>query len=1025
MVAHGGYHNNARAASTAGVALGYTRFGRRSPTWGASKICTVALTCRPPSPRSFFGRPPGNVPWTLTSSEDSLLAGHDNTALSLLGMSLPTPTAEPGPTTPSKKWRDWFRRPTPREQPTERIPLSDITSSSRSPAQEGQEDTKTAAKNSRLKFATTAARLHPDDLPDDYEPTEVYRGLDEYVHARRVARRRARRMRTRHRDDAEDSDSDSGSSSSSASSDSSGPIARLRAFFGDSSDSSSSSSSSSEDESSDSDASTDNMSMHSRATQDDGVSVNSSRSRRDSSAVNTPSASTAFSPWTPRISALTGTRKRKKKKKQKKTKEKPLHMVKASRMARRNARRLRELSGGVTEYTLFAPTGDNEPNNIKTQSWKVVMARLNTYFDYHKQQDGHAGDLGLPTSDRGPILSESLISPLMNDEADLALPPPALDPSQPVQQSVASQSPSETWEIEEEQMTGRHMSDIPLTPFIRSNATGHPPSSSMLFGGLVSSHSPTHQDSSMDAQTATHKRLPVSPIMEEADQLDGFMLPEAALDVDEKHTHSPKKPSPTTEAIIKSSLRSEPWWLDIRCPTYKDMRQLSLHFPLHPLTVEDILKQEQREKIESFERLGYYFVVVRAMDENYFRFTKVQPKPSSEMNTPSFSPALLEEQKIPVKNEEAVHEAHTSELDDGRIHIEMVKSDEAKEGLEGLGAGSMSLYIVVFTHGVLTFHFEDLSRHTERVRQRLNSSVVPVEHNADWIVHGLYDSIVDAFTPYVQFLQTEVEYVEYLSNDLSMSPFASENTQDERKKARKRGIPTVFAKKRNKDTNNNVFQENILRNLPQVNAEYVEYLAQRAKKIRSYSTHDVMQQSHFILRLTRVREVVMGLNRLLTPKLDVVRAVRKRLLEQHGLFGEDRIISMYFDDIFDHVSSMLVQLQDRDSGLSNTHSSFLYRTTLNDQRFHIVMGKRLSIMTCVLAIVFLSQFTCSLFGMNIYIPAMNQENELRPNQPLHPYFHAFGGLIGALIVYPFLVYAFYISLRKRAKARSKKKLERW
>ena len=39
------------------------------------------------------------------------------------------------------------------------------------------------ARTTRLKFAGTHIRLHPEDLPHDYEPGEVYRGLDEYIAA--------------------------------------------------------------------------------------------------------------------------------------------------------------------------------------------------------------------------------------------------------------------------------------------------------------------------------------------------------------------------------------------------------------------------------------------------------------------------------------------------------------------------------------------------------------------------------------------------------------------------------------------------------------------------------------------------------------------------------------------------------------------------------------------------------------------------------------------------------------------------
>lgn len=37
---------------------------------------------------------------------------------------------------------------------------------------------------------------------------------------------------------------------------------------------------------------------------------------------------------------------------------------------------------------------------------------------------------------------------------------------------------------------------------------------------------------------------------------------------------------------------------------------------LHPLTLEDILQREPREKLELFPKLGYYFIVLRAVESS-------------------------------------------------------------------------------------------------------------------------------------------------------------------------------------------------------------------------------------------------------------------------------------------------------------------------------------------------------------------------------------------------------------------------
>jgi magnesium transporter len=56
------------------------------------------------------------------------------------------------------------------------------------------------------------------------------------------------------------------------------------------------------------------------------------------------------------------------------------------------------------------------------------------------------------------------------------------------------------------------------------------------------------------------------------------------------------------------------WWLDVLSPTEAEMRVLSKTFGIHPLTAEDILLQEAREKVELFR--NYYFVNYRSFEQD-------------------------------------------------------------------------------------------------------------------------------------------------------------------------------------------------------------------------------------------------------------------------------------------------------------------------------------------------------------------------------------------------------------------------
>jgi Mg2+ and Co2+ transporter CorA len=97
---------------------------------------------------------------------------------------------------------------------------------------------------------------------------------------------------------------------------------------------------------------------------------------------------------------------------------------------------------------------------------------------------------------------------------------------------------------------------------------------------------------------------------------------------------------------------------------------------LHPLTLEDILRRESREKFEHFPRLGYYFVVFRAVD---------RPEPvQREDDETSFIQGL----------------------------------PELTDVLE-----TTNIYLVVFKEGICVFHFEDISRHMDALKKKVLSLV--------------------------------------------------------------------------------------------------------------------------------------------------------------------------------------------------------------------------------------------------------------------------------------------------------------
>lgn len=119
--------------------------------------------------------------------------------------------------------------------------------------------------------------------------------------------------------------------------------------------------------------------------------------------------------------------------------------------------------------------------------------------------------------------------------------------------------------------------------------------------------------------------------------------------------------------------------------------------PLHPLTIEDILHQETREKIESFPALGYYFIIFRALDESYFRYTS----PDIPASTSS-----VERQREDDDNWDRASRATAQPVpgmsSGKRGRVDIVEGVGGKEGVEGVSVGAVNMYLVVFGDGILS-----------------------------------------------------------------------------------------------------------------------------------------------------------------------------------------------------------------------------------------------------------------------------------------------------------------------------------
>ncbi|KAJ9107186.1 hypothetical protein QFC19_002846 [Naganishia cerealis] len=136
-----------------------------------------------------------------------------------------------------------------------------------------------------------------------------------------------------------------------------------------------------------------------------------------------------------------------------------------------------------------------------------------------------------------------------------------------------------------------------------------------LFSGLPAGKSSAREsnDSASFAASRTGSGA-ATPINNEVGPKSSMLARAAAHAAD-------KPPNPTKS--VEDDVETQTWWLDVLSPTDEEMRMLAKVFGIHPLTTEDILLEETREKIELFR--NYYLVCFRSFDQDPYSQTYLEP----------------------------------------------------------------------------------------------------------------------------------------------------------------------------------------------------------------------------------------------------------------------------------------------------------------------------------------------------------------------------------------------------------------
>ncbi|KAF9044562.1 hypothetical protein BDZ89DRAFT_1059044 [Hymenopellis radicata] len=462
-----------------------------------------------------------------------------------------------------------------------------------------------------------------------------------------------------------------------------------------------------------------------------------------------------------------------------------------------------------------------------------------------------------------------------------------------------------------------------------------------------------------------------------------FMLPESMkipsrpasfTDLTQARSRSRKGKKREVQAVLDLSTPNT-WYLDVASPTSADMQSIGKLLHLHPLTLEDILQQDPREKVEVFSRLGYYF------------------------NT-------------------ALHDRLATAAEKGGDHT----ANRPDEGI----LGEANLYVVVFNEGICSFHFTDMSEHTDRVRNRLFKLEGLHSLSSSWIAHGLLDSVVDSFFPFLEEIEKEVMAIEDLVFENAVSATRSETSnsarntvsspaQSDRTLNEKDEMSSISEKTGSPPKRTTRFE------LPR---PPLPMLLRRLRRFgrRSHtkpheheeSSNSPSPTSSTLRRMAKARRLVTSLTRLLAVKSDIILQIRKRLLLAGAASPEDKRedaaeIAIHMGDVHDHILTLQHSLAHYERMLSQSHPIYLAQLRTTAQMTKSAIDMALIFLTVVSVGVLCVQPIIGVVSTNVTVPT----NGKTPAYPLNGF-----GIVVALV---FLVLVAYLFLARYWWRRAKRR----
>jgi magnesium transporter len=408
---------------------------------------------------------------------------------------------------------------------------------------------------------------------------------------------------------------------------------------------------------------------------------------------------------------------------------------------------------------------------------------------------------------------------------------------------------------------------------------------------------------------------------------------------------TPNEPAPGGSPEFNRAPKA--WWLDVASPTWDDLQTIGKLLHIHPLTLEDILQQDPREKMELFSKLGYYFISFRT-----------------------------------------IQNAAVTQLD----HQGISSDDDSYKADDG-ALRETNIYVVVFKEGICTFYFADVSEHIEKVRNRVQLLQDYFNMSSDWIAHGILDSVVDSFFPFLKEIEQQVLAVETLvfsSNDVSHT--SSTNTlndlihmpRDNQCDSNVEKLPDTLSKEMgetppilNRGLSLSRFTQPLL----------FRRLKCRLQNLRNTfaTTRETKTQvttTNTLLRMARARRLVTSLTRLLATKSEVISQIRKRFLiggrQKASPQGNDDLeIAIYMGDVQDHILTLQQSLHHYERMLSDSHPAYLTQLRTHLAKTKQYTDKAILVLSLISIGVMCIQLPIGIFSENLKIP----KNSVHPPGP--------------------------------------------